>query len=523
MSAVPAPMAGRGGMAELELSLQPKQEDLYDLMESRTARWILFAGAQGAAKSAGIRRVNLMRRATYPGTGSILFRRTLPELKLNHLQPMFSDWPGLEKFYNQGDRMLRLPNGSWTYFGSADNKAHLDRIGFGPEFADIFVDEGQQVDWEWQDLLHSRNRVTRSPIWPCHVIAGNPGGRGHADLKRRFIDRNFLANERGDEYAFIPAHAWDNVEWARGALADDGLGPADYYSWTDAQRKTYFLERTERGRAMDAYPPRLREAFLEGSWDTFVGQAFDCWDKDAHPVDLADVGLEPWHPRWISLDWGFNHPCVVLFHASLGGRKRVTYREMVFRQRAPEDVAQAIVAVVKDSGEKVRDILTGGDLFNRHMDEQTVGSRMNRILLEAGLPEARVGNTDRSAGFQIVYDLLATRELLITRNCGTLIDTLGNMKLDEETLDDVEKVNGDDAYDCLKVGMLRDDDPISAPVGVRVRARLEAEKEAGRLPDPISSPTDHYLVTKKAIEDEQKRTGFTVPAWARGLRGRRKR
>jgi len=157
------------------------------------------------------------------------------------------------------------------------------------------------------------------------------------------------------------------------------------------------------------------------------------------------------------------------------------------------------------------------------MDEQTVGSRMNRILLEADLPEARVGNVDRSAGFQIVYDLLASRDLLITKNCGTLIETLGNLKLDEETLDDVEKVNGDDAYDALKVGMLRDDDPVSAPVGVRVKARLEAEEAAGRLPNPETNPTDHYLVKMKVIESEQAKTAFRVPAWARGLRGRKSR
>lgn len=61
------------------------------------------------------------------------------------------------------------------------------------------------------------------------------------------------------------------------------------------------------------------------------------------------------------------------------------------------------------------------------------------------------------------------------------------------------------------------------PLGVRVEARLEADRAAGRLPNPETNPTDHYLVTKKIIEAEQKSSTFRVPAWARGTRGRRSR
>lgn len=534
MSALPRPAPAMSGdprrfFSELKITLQPKQEELLDVMESGRYRWLLFGGAQGGAKSGGMRRVNLIRRALYPGTGSLIFRRTLPELRLNHIDPMLSEWPQLEEFYNRSDRMLRLPNGSWTYFGSADHRGHLERV-LGAEFGDVFVDEGQQLEWDWMEFLRTRNRSvvrvknpsTGKPFKEQFVVGANPGGVGHGELKRRFLMRSYRQGENAEDYGLIRAFAQDNVEWARAALEDDGLGPADYYGWTDEERFKYFVARTERGKSMDRYPKRLRDAYLMGSWDTFVGQAFDVWDPTNHPVDLSSVDLQPWHPRWISLDWGFNHPCVVLFHASLGKRKRVTYREMVFRQRSPEEVAQAIVAVVKQTGEKPTDFLAGGDIKNRHMDEQTIEKRMNRVLLENGLPQVREGNTGRSAGYQLVYDLLATKDLLITKNCSTLVDTLTLAKIDEDSLDDVEKFPGDDAYDCLKVGMLRDDDPLRVPVEERVRERLEEQKAAGTLPSRETNPTDLFLTITRTMKNEEKRDTFRAPVWAKGLRRGRK-
>ncbi|HRI07848.1 MAG TPA: hypothetical protein PKW35_08530, partial [Nannocystaceae bacterium] len=192
-------------------------------------------------------------------------------------------------------------------------------------------------------------------------------------------------------------------------------------------------------------------------------------------------------------------------------------------QRSPEDVAQAIVAVVRSTGERIVDILGGGDIVNRHMDEQTIQKRLDRVLLEAHLPGVRVGNTDRSAGFQLVYDLLATKDLLITKNCTDLIETLTVLKIDEDTLDDVEKVNGDDAYDAEKVGMLRDDDPVRIPSDIRVQQRIEEDRVSGRLPSRETDPTDLVLRIQRTVKEEESKSTFRAPAWARGLRGRKKR
>jgi hypothetical protein len=60
-------------------------------------------------------------------------------------------------------------------------------------------------------------------IVPKMLMTMNPGRIGHAYMKRVFVDRRYDNNERPEDFTFLQAFGWDNVEWSRGALKDDRI------------------------------------------------------------------------------------------------------------------------------------------------------------------------------------------------------------------------------------------------------------------------------------------------------------
>ena len=125
-------------------------------------------------------------------------------------------------------------------------------------------------------------------------------------------------------------------------------------------------------------PSNLQRAFLDGDWDVFAGQYFDRFDVARHVMRAEEIEWKPWWPRWISIDWGFEHPAAVYWHAQgewkgeasidiAGGteiadsatpadragvhRGVVTYREYVTHRTPPRELAREIVARCFSGGE----------------------------------------------------------------------------------------------------------------------------------------------------------------------------
>lgn len=477
--------------------LQPKQMGLLEFMEMRDGpRIFLYGGAMGGAKSFAVDAVNLIRRERHPGTVSLIFRRTLPELRNNHIEPMFRTWPQLREFWTENKRLLTLPNGSQTYFGSADNEDDMARFQ-GIEFADEFIDEGQQLEYPKIQFLRTRNRTTVRGIKPCQVITANPGGVSHAELKRLFVDRRFSGRERASDYHFIQARAHDNVQWSLPALEEDGLTEEDYYGWPDDTRFAYFLERSEYGRTMDAMPEKQRNAFLLGRWDVFSGQFFDCFDAEQHPLPFEALGIQKWHPRWISIDWGWSHRTAVYFHAQLEGGRIATYRELTMSRTSPEAIAKEIGDLCRLFREKPVAVYLSHDAFGEKTDEKTIAQRMAVVFEEYGIPEPQLPVRKRTTGARLMYDLLAERKWLIARTCRELIACLPTLVHDPDDTEDVLKVDGDDPYDGARYGIVVPGEHITVPIEVEVMESLSRFEK-----DDFTSRNAYY---QKALYDRDQK------------------
>src|SRR5215471_11360495 len=100
------PSAWSSSMPELRIQLQPKQGQLEDLVENSPATRIGIGGSRGGGKSEGGRAVMLLRRLKYPSTSGLIFRRTMDELRSNHITPLFREFPQLRQLYNVAERTL---------------------------------------------------------------------------------------------------------------------------------------------------------------------------------------------------------------------------------------------------------------------------------------------------------------------------------------------------------------------------------------------------------------------------------
>ncbi len=220
-------------------------------------KYVAFGGARGGGKSWAVRTKAVLLALRYPGIRLLLVRRTYQELENNHIRFLRAQLAGIAA-YRAAERRFVFPGGSTLEFGYCACDGDLDRYQ-GAEYDVIFIDEATQLREEWMRqfaaCLRGVNGFPKRIYYTC-----NPGGPGHGYIKRLFIDRCYEDGERAEDYAFIPAKVTDNKALLR--------SQPDYL------------------RQLEALPPKLRAAWLEGKWDLFEGQFFQEFVND--PAHYGD-------------------------------------------------------------------------------------------------------------------------------------------------------------------------------------------------------------------------------------------
>ena len=213
-------------------------------------------------------------------------RRTYPELINNHINILRGELIGIAR-YNDKDKVLKFYNGSTINFQYCAKDGDLDRMQ-GVEYDIIFLDEATQLS-EYQMKVISACLRGANAFPKRMYYTMNPGGQGHQYVKRLFIDRQYDDGENPEEYTFIQSLVTDNK-----ALMEHD---PDYI------------------RQLEALPPKLREAWLHGSWDVYEGQFFEEFsDRPDHYLDRAFTHvIEPFEipESWKiyrSFDWGYAKP-----------------------------------------------------------------------------------------------------------------------------------------------------------------------------------------------------------------------
>lgn len=261
----------------------PKQVEFF---EAEAAN-IGYGGSRGGGKSWAGRRKGVMLSMNYDGLKGLLLRRTMPELRNNHIIPLMSELYGYAK-YNSDQRAFLFPNGSRFMMGYCDNEGDLLQYQ-GQEFDFIIFEEATQFPEEWITFIRTSLRTTRKDFKPRCYYTMNPGGVGHEYIKRIFIDRNFKDNEKPGDYVFIQATVYDN--------------------------KVLMDANPEYIDMLKALPEHKRKAHLDGCWDVYEGQVFEEFRNDStHYEDRCYTHvIPPFTPPkewriWRSFDFGYSKP-----------------------------------------------------------------------------------------------------------------------------------------------------------------------------------------------------------------------
>ena len=375
-----------------------------------SARHVAYGGARGGGKSWAIRRKFVLLALKYDSLRLLLLRRTLPELRENHVIPLLAELAGWAK-YSSEEKAFTFPNGSRIKLGYCEHENDVYQYQ-GQEYDVVGFEEATHFTEAQKDFLLTCNRSTRTDFKPRAYYTANPGNVGHAWFKRLFIDCEYRNSERAEDYVFVPARVYDNT-----ALMDTN---------------------PEYVRELENLPDDLRRAFLDGDWDIFAGQYFREFRRDTHIVD--PVPMEPWWKRFCSIDWGYNDPCAVYWHC-VGPDKRIyTYRELYITQTIASEVARRMGEL--SEGEDISYTVASPDMWQRRGGiDLSLGENIADTFSRAGM-RLKPADNNRLNGWARMREFLAIAPdgkpwWQIFSNCVNLIRTLPMLIHDEHKVEDV--------------------------------------------------------------------------------------
>lgn len=247
-------------------------------------RECLFGGAAGGGKTAAA----LMGAAQYvhrPDYHALIIRRNYSQLeKAGAVMDVSKQWWYGKAKWNENKYKWTFPSGATVEFGHMDGpNAHFNFQGAVWTYC-VFDELTQFSDFQQYTFLFTRlRREAGSDLTIRMRATSNPGGPGHTQTYKRFID----PKTKSDDAHFIPAKLDDNPN----------------------------LDRVEYIAGMAEIDPITRAQMLEGDWNAvkggrFLKEWFRYYRKDEEGYvclyDKTGAVIErflPAHrPRWQTYD-----------------------------------------------------------------------------------------------------------------------------------------------------------------------------------------------------------------------------
>ena len=264
---------------------KPNEKQVKALLEKH--KHVGYGGARGGGKSWFIRTKAKLLGMKHKGIRMLIVRRTYPELERNHITQLKAELVPIFAKYNKTEKRLTFITGSILEFMYCKQDDDLQALQ-GAEYDVIFIDEATQLS-EYQlkaigACCRGANNFPKRVYYTC-----NPGGQGHGYIKRIFIDKKYEEGEDPEQYAFIQALVQDN--------------------------KALMQSDPEYVKMLELLPPKIKDAWLYGSWDVYEGQFFEDFVDDpnhyedrqfTHVIEPFDIPLN-WK-IYRSYDFGYNKP-----------------------------------------------------------------------------------------------------------------------------------------------------------------------------------------------------------------------
>ena len=339
--------------------------------------------------------------------------------------------PGAMQYYIRARSALELPNGSRVILGGFRNERDIDKY-VGIEYDGIVADDAHLISKGKYDKIRGSLRTSKEDWRPRIYVTFNPGGIGHAYLKKLFVEPWRQKQETDTRFFF--------------SLPEDNkfLNP-EYIQY------------------LDGLTGWLYKAWRKGNFDIAAGQFFTTFDRDVHVREPFRIPTN-WK-CWLAMDYGWIHWNVVyLFAKSADSGDVYVVDSHAARRWIVSSHASGIEAMLSRNGihrRQIRRFVAGPDVFSRR-DEVTIAQQYEQHgwKLEAA-------QTDRINGAAEILRRLGDAaqgirpSVFIFDRCARLIESLPAMQHDPHRPDDVLKVDadedgngGDDFYDTFRYGLM---------------------------------------------------------------------
>lgn len=438
-----------------EILLEPNEKQR-QFFES-TARYTAYGGARGGGKSWAMRMKLVLLATGYDGIQILLLRRTLGELRENHLFPLLSLLDGVAR-YASTEKEFRFPNGSRIRLGYCDSENDVLQFQ-GQAYEVIGLEEATHFTERQFFALTESNRCSgcmNVPFRPRMYFTCNPGGVGHDWVKRLFVDRRYRAHENPDDYCMIRSLVFDN---------------------------RFLMERNpEYVETLKALPEARKRAMLYGDWNSFEGAFFPEFLYDRHTCDGFCIPKE-WL-KFRALDYGLDMTACLWLAVSTD-RTLYVYRELYESDLILSDAGRRIVKATPPE-EEIRYTVASPDLWNRRQESGKSGFD---ILREAGVLRLLRANNVRIPGWRLLREYLRTGDnglprIRIFRSCTNLIRTLPMLRFDTVVIEDAadtphEVTHAPEALRYAVMSRVPAQKPKTAPFGSSLYRFEKSASDAG--------------------------------------------
>lgn len=492
----------------------------------------LQVGGMGSGKSRPLLWEAIFHALEYPGSESILLRKTIPDLKRTVISKFQADVPKeLYERYNESDHIVYFhpqpkfdeygepvykADGkqdtvqSKLYFAACERDADVNKY-LSTEFVFIGFEELGEFSFAIWSAMTLRNRCPVPGSRPCMAGATNPFGVGWHWIKKLWVQKQPIVGM--DPLTYDP----DDYEYIHSTVDDNPI----------------YIKDSAYVNALNASP--IRDIVRHGKLDAVSGMYFDNWNPERHERVASDFIFQNWQPVWCGWDYGFSHwACIFFFTKAIlkpvlktekPRMVNVTIGELTLQECTPAIQARALIDAISQlpvPNAQIESVHLSHERFSRTVSEFTVADEIGNILQEAGLPRPVRSNTDRVAGWTLMYSLLESDEWFVLKDkCPTAceaIPQLPRIQPGKGNIEDVEKPKSvslyDDVGDALRYGIagtLLED-------GEKPREQ-KFQEDLAKVSDPMRRFEMQYReYNRQKKEAEAPPRQIIVPSWMRRIK-----
>lgn len=441
--------------------------------------WLVLAGGVGGGKTYAILLRFVQYLATFGKDASIVVvtrgYRATSDFELT-LREVFGAAFGDGFRWNAASHSGTVPSGGSIEIVQVESLADTLKLA-GRNITYLHVEEAGHFPTD--EIIRRLLPRLRAPkgIPTCFSLTANPGGRGHAWLMRKYVQRQPwtpFQDDDGHDWVLCPSTFRDNPHldhnaYERNIRTGYGAGSGLYAAmahgeWNKAVAGGMFADLLGENVLLDP-------SVWNPEWTGRCRAEQNGWSR------ARSEYWQPWK-TWIALDHGSSAPavCLLLAKSPSGGREGpdgrfysansiVVLDETGIWDRSDpakgigqtvDAVAERIKAMCSKWGVRPSGVADDACFAKHGSDSGTIGNEYR----SHGVNVQEAGKGGRVSGWQILRQLLSNAGkpdvpgLYISRNCLYLLDEMSALPRDERNPEDADTKAPDHASDALRYGVV---------------------------------------------------------------------